>query len=99
MSDEALLCRTLGHRWERKSASRKHTLELLNDGLVEYARFCANGCGCTWRQVWSINERAVVENERTYPPKGEYLMPTGSGRLRRGDAFVANVAREFAGIL
>lgn len=96
LTDEALICRTFGHKWERRSASRRRTLELLETGLVEYNRYCGNGCGGTWRQVWSIDQRAMVENDRQYPKNGEYLLPKGSGRLHRGDAFVANFAREFA---
>lgn len=99
LTENALLCRALGHKWERKSSSRMQTIKLLNEGLYEVDRYCGNGCGCTWRQVWSIKERIVVETERVYPPKGDYLLPAGSGRLRRGDAMAANVVRELAGVL
>lgn len=99
MSDEALLCRTLGHKWELKALSRKRILELLDEGQREFQRYCGNGCGCTWREVWSIREKVRVISERTYPPNNDYLMPAGSGRLRRGDAFAANLARELAGIV
>lgn len=96
MTDEALVCRTWGHKWERRAASRKRTVELLQNGLVEYYRYCGHGCGSTWRQVWSIEQRAIVENDRSYPKNGEYLLPKGTGRLRRGDAWAANFSREFA---
>lgn len=94
MSDEALMCRTLGHKWERRARSRKRTLELLKNGLVEYARYCEHGCGCTWRQVWDIERRMVVENERYYPKNGAYLAPPNSGRITRSSAFPAFFARE-----
>lgn len=94
MTDTALLCRTFGHKWTRQAQSRSRTLELLQVGCTEYSRFCENGCGSTWRQVWSFRERMMVENVRTYPTNGEYLMPSGSGRLHRADAIAANFARE-----
>jgi hypothetical protein len=93
MSDTALLCRTFGHRWVRQASSRSRTLELLAVGCAEYSRYCENGCGSTWRQVWSFRERMMVENSRTYP-RGDYLMPAGAGRLHRADAIAANFARE-----
>lgn len=99
MSDEALICRTFGHKWERRSSSRTRTLQMLREGLVEYFRYCEHGCGSTWRQTWSITSRSIVENERNYPKNGAYLMPKGAGRLHRGDAFVANFARENPGLL
>lgn len=98
MSDEALLCRTFGHRWERRSSSRTQALKLIKDGLVEYFRFCGHGCGSTWRQLWDIRRKEIIENQRTYPRNGEYLMPTGQGRLPRGEAFAANFARENPGL-
>lgn len=96
MTDEALICRTFGHKWERRAASRRRTVELLEQGLVEYFRFCEHGCGSTWRQVWDLKRKEIVENDRRYPKNGEYMVPPGSGRLRRGDAFAANFSREFA---
>lgn len=95
MTDEALVCRTFGHKWERRSASRKKTLELLRQGMVEYFRYCENGCGSTWIQVWNYRNRELVLNQRDYPRGDDYKMPKGQGRLRRGDAFAANLAREF----
>jgi len=99
MTDEAIMCRTWKHKWAMRAASRKRTVELLNLGLAEYVRYCENGCGSTWRQVWSIEERAIVEDERTYPKNGEYLLPTGSGRLHRSDAWGAFFARENPGLV
>lgn len=98
LSDEALVCRTLGHLWERRSSSRTQAMNLIKQGLVEYFRFCGNGCGSTWRQVWDIRRKEIIENERTYPKNGAYLMPSGSGRLPRGEAFAANFARENPGL-
>lgn len=99
MSQQALLCRATGHVWVQRASSRAHTIKLLQLGLREFDRYCQNGCGSTWRQVWSLRERCIVENDRRYPAKGEYLMPAGSGRLHRADAIVAEVAREFAGMM
>ncbi len=105
MTEAALLCRSLGHQWVMRAASRQHTLSLLRQGLREFDRECRRPhpllpnevlrCGGTWRQVWSIHERMIVENERHYPPAGAYLLPPGTGRLARADAIVAQVAREF----
>lgn len=93
MTDEALVCRAWGHKWERRAASRKRTLELLEKGLAEYLRYCENGCGCTWRILIDLSGH-VVEQERTYPKNGAYRMPSGSGRLSRASAFPAFFARE-----
>lgn len=93
MTDEAVVCRAWGHKWERRAASRKRTMELLDRGLVEYVRYCEHGCGCTWRQVFNLNGHCV-ENDRQYPKGSEYLMKPGSGRMRRQDAFPAMFARE-----
>jgi hypothetical protein len=95
MTDAALVCRTFGHKWERRSASRSRTLELLKVGCVEYSRYCEHGCGSTWRQVWSFREQIMVENERIYPKNGEYLLPPRTGRLNRNDVRMAQFAREF----
>lgn len=94
MSDAALLCRTFGHKWERRALSRARTLEMLKMGCREYERYCENGCGSTWRQVWSFREGRIVENERRYPSNGEYLMPKNTGRLNRNSAMMAQFARE-----
>lgn len=99
MSDEALLCRTFGHKWERRSSGRAHALELIKSGLVEYYRYCDHGCGSTWRQVWDIRRKEIVETQRSYPKNGEYLVPTGRGRLPRGEAFLANFVRENPGLI
>lgn len=94
LTDEALLCRTFGHRWQRRSSSRSRTLELLAVGCTEYFRYCENGCGSTWRQIYSFRERAIVEQERYYPGGGQYLLPKNSGRLSRNDAREAQFVRE-----
>lgn len=99
LSDEALVCRSFGHKWERRSHTRRRALELLAQGLVEYQRVCENGCGCTWRQVFSLKDRMIVENERSYPKGGDYLMPSNSGRLARNEAWTANVVRELMPIV
>jgi hypothetical protein len=99
LTNEALFCRTFGHKWELRAKSRSRTLEALQQGVVEYDRFCGNNCGCTWRQVWSIRERMIVENERSYPKNGAYLMKSGNGRLNRTEAWAAQFTREMSGFL
>ncbi len=99
MTEAALFCRSTGHLWQTRSASRAHTLSLLRQGLREFDRFCANGCGATWRQIWDLRARIIVENERRYPSGGDYLMPTGSGRLNRVDAIIAQTARQYADLV
>lgn len=99
MSDAALTCRTFGHKWERRALSRSRVLELLKVGCTEYFRYCEHGCGSTWRQVYSFRERTIIENERTYPKNGEYLMRKGSGRLDRNTAREAQFMREYSDIL
>ena len=86
LSDAALLCRSIGHLWVQRSQSTRRFREMARLGLMEYDRVCDNGCGSTWRQVWDISQRRVVEDERRYPPKGEYLLPPQTGRLPRGEA-------------
>jgi hypothetical protein len=93
MTNAAVVCRAWGHKWERRAASRRRTLELLAQGRAEYVRYCEHGCGVTWRQVFKLNGECV-ENERHYPKGNDYLMRPGSGRMRRQDAFSANFARE-----
>jgi hypothetical protein len=95
MSDEALFCRKHGHKWGLKALSRKRFLELVEQGHQEDNRFCENGCGGTWRQLWDVHTGEVLENDRDYPKNGEYLMPPGSGRLHRNAARVAQFARQY----
>jgi hypothetical protein len=99
LSDAALVCRTFGHKWERRALSRSRVTELLKVGCAEYYRYCEHGCGSTWRQVWSFRERMMVENERTYPKNGEYLLPSGTGRLDRAAAREAQFVREYTDLL
>lgn len=93
LSDAALICRTLGHKWEVKAQSRTRFQLLFDQGLREFDRYCGHGCGSTWLQVWDLRSKSMVENKRTYPGRGEYLMPTGSGRLSRGEAVIADAVR------
>lgn len=96
MSDEALYCRRWGHRWEIKAISRKRFLELLALGQQESQRYCSNGCGSTWTELWDVYTGDVLETRRDYPKGRDYLMPTGSGRLNRSQARVAQFAREYS---
>lgn len=97
MTDEALHCRTFGHKWTIKATGRKRFTELIADGHAEYNRYCENGCGSTWRQLWDVRTGEVLENDRQYPKNGEYLMRNGSGRLHRTSARVAQFARLYPG--
>lgn len=96
MSDEALYCRRYGHKWTVKAISRRRFQELIQAGHNEDNRYCENGCGSTWRQLWDVRSGEVLENERDYPRNGEYLLPTGSGRLHRNEARVALFARQYS---
>lgn len=96
LSDEALICRRYGHRWTLKAMSRRRFQELIKKGQMEDDRYCDNGCGGTWRQLWNVRNGQVIENERHYPSGGAYLLPSGSGRLHRDDARVAQFARDYA---
>lgn len=98
MTDQALLCRSLGHKWTLRALSRKRFNELIELGLTEYFRYCEHGCGSTWRVVWDVKTGDVVENEREYPKNGEYLMPSGQGRLHRPHARIAAFARQHPGL-
>lgn len=98
MSDEALLCRARGHRWEDRAMTRKRYNELLLDGLMIDAMYCAHGCGCTWEITWSIRDGEVITAKRDYPKDKSYQMPKGMGRLSRKKARVARVARTLAAV-
>lgn len=93
MTEQALICRSSGHAWQTRARTRKRTHELASQGLMEFDRYCGNGCGSTWRQVWNVVERVMVENERRYPTGGEYLMKPGNGRMSRADAVPSLFAR------
>lgn len=97
MSDEALVCRSFGHRWTLRAISRSRFQELISQGLTEYMRYCENGCGSTWRQVWDVRTGDVVENDRHYPNSGSYLAPPNQGRVRRPQARIAAFARQHPG--
>jgi hypothetical protein len=94
LSDEALFCRSNGHKWALRALSRKRFNELLDLGLTEKYFYCENGCEGIWRYVYRIEDGSVVEAERRYPTKG-YLLPKNSGRLSRAAARVADFARTY----
>ncbi len=95
MSNQALVCRSRGHLWEEEvSITRRRFLQLVREGLDEKRFRCGHRCGAQWRQLYRIRSGELIEDERTYPTGGEYLMPKGSGRLARSDARVAAFARE-----
>lgn len=94
MSDVALRCRKRGHKWEEKSLSRKRFNELAELGQQEENLYCERMCGSTWYQLWDIENETLLEEKREYPKGLEYLMPKGTGRLRRGAARKALFARQ-----
>ena len=93
MSEEALFCRSRGHKWGDRGITRRRYAELLADGLMEDNRYCENGCGGTWRQVWSLRNGEILVNERLYPKGSDYLAPKGRGRILRAQARIARFAR------
>lgn len=94
MSETALFCRRYGHKWTLKAMTKRRFNELLALGQQEDVRYCEHGCESTWRQLWDLSTGQILENDRTYPKNGEYLLPAGSGRLHRNEARVALFARE-----
>ncbi len=95
LSEEALFCRRFGHDWKLQAMTKRRFNELIALGQQEDNRYCANGCESTWRQLWDLRTGEVLENERTYPSGGAYLMPPGSGRMDRKEARVALFARQY----
>lgn len=93
MSDQALYCRSRGHKWEDRGITRKRYAELLADGLMEDNMYCDSGCGSTWIVTWSLRTGEVLESKRDYAKGGDYRMPPGQGRLPRGRARIARAAR------
>lgn len=93
MSEEALFCRSRGHKWGDRGITRKRYAELLADAMMEDNRYCENGCGSTWRQVWSLRTGEILVNDRDYPKGGEYRAPKGQGRVLRAQARIARFAR------
>lgn len=93
LSDEAIYCRTHGHRWVMQSLGVKRFNELLDEGKSEFKRYCENGCGSTWIQGYDIQTGEVLYNDRSYPTGNDYLLKPNSGRLPRAAARVAFFAR------
>lgn len=93
MTEQALICRSSGHAWVMRAKTRKRTHELAAQGLMEFDRECSNGCGCTWRQVWNVRERIMIENDRQYPQGRDYKVRPGDGRMSRADAIPSLFAR------
>ncbi len=65
LSQIALYCRRFGHDWQLKATTKRRFNELLDLGQQEDNRYCGNGCGSTWRQLWDLSTGEVLENERT----------------------------------
>ncbi len=94
LTDEALHCRRFGHAWKLRAVTKRRFQELIAAKQQEDDRYCANGCGSTWRQLWDLRTGEVLENVRSYPSNGAYLMPPNSGRLNRNASRVALFARQ-----
>lgn len=95
MSTEALLCRKLGHNWQQKSMTRRRYHELISMGMMEDNMYCGNGCGWTWEMAYRLDDPGTLIVNKRKPPRdaSSYLMPAGTGRLSRGEARLAYVAR------
>lgn len=93
MSEVALYCRKRGHKWEERGMSRRHYNELIAQRVMEEDMYCDNGCGSTWFLSYSTRTGEILENKRSYPKTGDYLMPPGEGRLDRATARLAHLAR------
>lgn len=93
MSQTALRCRRYGHKWELAAMPRGRFLELARLGQAEENRYCENGCGGTWRELYDIGTGQILEVEKNYPSGSDYRMPKGAGRLHRDAARVALFAR------
>lgn len=98
LSDAALSCRRRGfHLWVEKAQSLRRFNNLAAQGLLEEDKYCNEGCGATWRQVWDVRNDELVEVERHLPD--DYKMPKGTGRMPRSAARAAYFlrrARSFA---
>lgn len=94
MSDQALVCRSRGHKLGEKGMTRRRYQELIKDGMWEDNLYCENGCGFTKTVTWALRSGEVIGVRTDYPKDGSYLLPReSSGRLRRDSARVARVAR------
>ncbi len=93
MSDEALVCRSRGHKWAERAVTRKRFNETLLLGFIEEFNYCENGCGSVWERTFDLNGD-MLEQKRKHPSSG-YLVPTGQGRLSRQAARVARLARRY----
>lgn len=96
MSDEALFCRSRGHKWGDKGVTRKEYNELIADGLWADNLYCENNCGKGRKVIWSLRTGEVVKEVRTGDTDESYRMPKGQGRLPRTSARQARGARQLA---
>lgn len=93
ISDEALYCRTYGHKWAVRPYSEQSLRIWLRNGVIENARWCENGCGSDWIEYIETRNFTVIDVKRTYP-KG-YLLKPGSGRLPRNEARKSRFMRQW----
>lgn len=93
ISDEALVCRSTGHRWIVKPQSEQRLRVTLVNGIIELDRFCDNGCGSSWLDVLDARTFEVLETRRRY--SSDYLIKPGYGRLPRNEARKSNFVRQF----
>lgn len=93
MTNNALTCRSFGHRWVMHPTDRTRFLGLLEAGYKEIVVTCANGCGLSLTTVYNRSTGEVVQQVRRYADSS-YFVPKGTGRMHRSDARVALWVRE-----
>lgn len=93
ISDEALYCRSYGHRWMVKPMSEARLRETLRNGIIENDRFCDNGCGSEWFELLDASTFETVQTKRHY--SANYLLKPNSGRLPRTEARKSRFVRQF----
>lgn len=93
LDDTALYCRENGHRWFMAELTPAQIRRMIKtQGAIIEERTCANECGCGWTDTIAWPSFDTVSTKRTYPKSG-YLLPAGSGRLRKREAKKTRYAR------
>ncbi len=93
MSETTLQCRAMGHAWQHVPLTVARRLELLQVGQTERIRICLR-CEAekTIRRDLPSYDVTYV-NIKYKDPEG-YLVPAGTGRMRRQEADKAMLAEE-----
>jgi hypothetical protein len=91
MPIEALLCRSLRHKWEPVTLGARRRAALVKDGVIEGVRAC-DRCGARRIVVRDLANWNIISTRMEYPDG--YLIGTrGSGRLPMDDASQALFVR------